>query len=74
MIMKKLSYTTILAAACLLLPGCSDDAADKGLVSPDVLFADSEVEIKLSSNSSNMTTRAGLYDEEEFSTPTQSTN
>ena len=73
MIMKKLSYTTILAAACLLLPGCSDDAADKGLVSPDVLVADSEVEIKLSSNSSNMTTRAGLYDEEEFSTPTQST-
>lgn len=70
--MKKLSYTTIiLAAACLLLPGCSDDAADKVFVSPDVLVADSEVEIKLSSNSSNMVTRAGLYDGESFSTPTE---
>ena len=68
--MKKLSYTTILAAACLLLPGCSDDAADKGLVSPDVLVADSEVEIKLSSNSSSMATRAGVYNGETFSTPT----
>ena len=63
--MKKLSYTTILAAACLLLPGCSDDAADKGLVSPDVLVADSEVEIKLSSNSSSMATRANeVYEDE----------
>lgn len=70
MIMKKLSYTTILAAACLLLPGCSDDAADKGLVSPDVLVADSEVEIKLSSNSSSMATRAGVYNGQTFSTPT----
>lgn len=68
--MKKLSYTTILAAACLLLPGCSDDAADKALVSPDVLVADSEVEIKLSSNSSTMATRAGVYGEGAFSTPT----
>ncbi len=69
MIMKKLSYTTILAAACLLLPGCSDDAADKSLVSPDVLVADSEVEIKLSSNSSNLVTRAGVVGEgDSFST------
>ena len=59
--MKKLSYTTIiLAAACLLLPGCSDDAADQVFVSPDVLVADSEVEIRLSSNSSDMVTRAGV--------------
>lgn len=68
--MKKLSYTTILAAACLLLPGCADDAADKGLVSPDVLVADSEVEIKLSSGSPTMATRAGVYGDEAFSTPT----
>ena len=67
--MKKLSYTTILAAAFLLLPGCSDDATDKGLVSPDVLVADSEVEIKLSSNSSDMITRAGVIGEKDtFST------
>lgn len=68
--MKKLSYTTILAAACLLLPGCSDDAADKALVSPDMLVADSEVEIKLSSGSSTMATRAGVYGDGVFSTPT----
>lgn len=68
--MKKLSYTTILAAACLLLPGCSDDAADKALVSPDMLVADSEVEIKLSSGSPTMATRAGVYGDGVFSTPT----
>lgn len=66
--MKKLSYKTIiLAAACLLLPGCSDDAADaiEQPVTPPTaeLVGDSEVEIKLSSSSSTMTRAGGLYEE-----------
>lgn len=65
--MKKLSYKTIiLAAACLLLPGCADDAADaiEQPVTPPTaeLVGDSEVEIKLSSSSSTMLTRAGVYE------------
>ncbi|MBR2359168.1 MAG: fimbrillin family protein [Bacteroidaceae bacterium] len=66
--MKKLSYTTILAAACLLLPGCSDDAtmdSFEPVVTPPAseLVADSEVLIKLSSSSSSMATRAEGYND-----------
>ena len=65
--MNKLSYTTILAAAFLLLPGCSDDdTIDNGVIeSPEVLVGDSEVEIKLSSNSSPLTRRGHLFEEED---------
>lgn len=71
--MNKLSYTTILAAAFLLLPGCSDDAAiDNGVIgeSPEALVGDSEVEIKLSSNSSPLTRTAHLFEEENPGTGT----
>lgn len=58
--MRILSYTALLAAACLLLPACSneDEVMDHDSPSLDAMVGDSEVEIKLSSTAS--ATRASI--------------
>lgn len=62
--MKKQYFSTILAAACLLLPGCSNDnePVNEGSTTVEAVVGDSDVEIRLSSSSSSSAaaTRAGI--------------
>lgn len=67
--MKKQYFSTILAAACLLLPGCSNDnePVNGGSTTVEAVVGDSEVEIKLSSSSSGVSTRASIESDEYLS-------